>query len=624
MKLVRKDFEILIFGADRLRRYTQDTPVRPDVWLAFSESPSEPVPLLLSPLKGEAAPRLAQDLRSRLAAPRNPKKPSKLAYNQTVVAADLTFEEMMRAAMPLSDWWRREVKPIVGASVSGTLDELAETAGGDLLTGLLQGDEAALRDLQVTPGLALMVRIAGSLALAPELDETATSDREGLWREVWSSRAGEIVRRLARLYRELAPAPEKPSLWTINRNRPASSSVSRSSMAVKADAARRLFRIGCRDLRWAVLDSGIDATHPAFRRRDPKTDELEADRFATRVDKTFDFSVVRDLLSAEQFGQPLVPDSSLAHLHRVFALKPETLLDLRDKLLSGRDIDWSLVAEYLEVSHREGRYVIPEDRHGTHVAGILGGDVRPHELPKADLSEDLVGVCPDIGLYDLRVLNARGEGDEFSVMSALQFIRYLNSRADRPVIQGANLSLAIPHDVTNYACGRTPVCEECDRLVHSGVAVVTAAGNQGYKTFTTQEGGSYEGYLDISITDPGNADSVITVGSTHRYRPHTYGVSYFSSRGPTGDGRAKPDLVAPGERIEGPVPGGEVMTMDGTSMAAPHVSGACALLMARHAELIGDPARLKQVLKATATDLGRDRYFQGAGMLDVLRALQSI
>ena len=52
-----------------------------------------------------------------------------------------------------------------------------------------------------------------------------------------------------------------------------------------------------------------------------------------------------------------------------------------------------------------------------------------------------------------------------------------------------------------------------------------------------------------SITDPGNADGVITVGATHRFWPHTYGVSFFSSRGPTGDGRLKPDLVAPGEKI---------------------------------------------------------------------------
>jgi serine protease AprX len=101
-------------------------------------------------------------------------------------------------------------------------------------------------------------------------------------------------------------------------------------------------------------------------------------------------------------------------------------------------------------------------------------------------------------------------------------------------------------------------------------------------------------------------------------------VSYFSSRGPTGDGRLKPDLVAPGEKIESSIPEGGRATLDGTSMAAPHVSGAAALLMARHPELIGRPARIKEILCRTATDLGRERTFQGAGMLDVLRALQSV
>ena len=117
---------------------------------------------------------------------------------------------------------------------------------------------------------------------------------------------------------------------------------------------------------------------------------------------------------------------------------------------------------------------------------------------------------------------------------------------------------------------------------------------------------------------------MITVGATHREQPHTYGVSYFSSRGPTGDGRVKPDLVAPGEKITAPVPGSGLKTLDGTSQAAPHVSGAAALLLARHPELIGDPARVKELLCSTATDLGRDRSFQGAGLVDALRALQAI
>ena len=134
----------------------------------------------------------------------------------------------------------------------------------------------------------------------------------------------------------------------------------------------------------------------------------------------------------------------------------------------------------------------------------------------------------------------------------------------------------------------------------------------------------FESYHASSITDAGNAESVITVGATHRSMPHHYGVSYFSSRGPTGDGRPKPDLVAPGEKIVAPVPGQGYEVMDGTSMAAPHVSGAAALLLARHRELIGHPARVKKILCDTATDLGRERYFQGHGLVDVLRAIGSL
>jgi serine protease AprX len=70
-------------------------------------------------------------------------------------------------------------------------------------------------------------------------------------------------------------------------------------------------------------------------------------------------------------------------------------------------------------------------------------------------------------------------------------------------------------------------------------------------------------------------------------------------------------------------PGGEWGELDGTSMAAPHVSGAAAMLMAQYPELKGQPRQIKRILCESATDLGRERSLQGHGMLDVLRAMQS-
>jgi subtilisin family serine protease len=126
----------------------------------------------------------------------------------------------------------------------------------------------------------------------------------------------------------------------------------------------------------------------------------------------------------------------------------------------------------------------------------------------------------------------------------------------------------------------------------------------------------------------------MTVGSTS-CDPHLTGVSYFSSKGPTGDGRMKPDLVAPGERVisaaagsllqrAADVPGATYVENSGTSMAAPHVSGAAAGFLSVHREFIGRPDDVKQVLTSSATDLGRARNFQGAGAIDAMRAIQSI
>lgn len=72
------------------------------------------------------------------------------------------------------------------------------------------------------------------------------------------------------------------------------------------------------------------------------------------------------------------------------------------------------------------------------------------------------------------------------------------------------------------------------------------------------------------------------------------------------------------------IPGPSEDALSGTSMAAPHVSGAAAMLMARNPEFLGRAAEIKAILCESCTDLGRERSFQGAGMLDILRAMQRV
>ncbi len=585
----REELAAVFYGEGRVPPpWATDCPVRFDTWLAFAQPSAEAlgrrVDVILA-VNEEHGVRRVLDHFSNLGLLGliDP-----IAAGSFVVAR-LTLDELVRAVLPMTNLFG-----VVRLAQKVPEPELKQAAAdpdrpGNIVTPAPAEEEAERIDEQkrhLTWLMELLVAVAVNAAHGPP---PAGMSRQGAIDAVVAMLRNAVAE--AHLT-QLPAAPGKQVfdrrrrylVITVTTNRVAAPAVSRSRQTVKADAAEIVFAVDCSAIGWAVLDSGIDADHPAFAELDTSTVPPTQQR---RVVRVFNLVQARATLASD------ITDNGL--------------------------VDWTKALPFLEMSipnqpprPPQQAYQAPLDPHGTHVAGVLGGHWPAHGLR---------GMCPNIRLYDFRVLDGTGHGDEFAIVMALQAIRHINEQAGRLAIAGVNLSLSVPHDVATHSCGWTPVCIECDRLVRTGVIVVTSAGNTGFTGGVRAIGA---GYHTVSISDPGNTDSVLTVGSTHRSDPHRHGVSYFSSRGPTADGRLKPDVLAPGEDIDGPVLGTGISAMHGTSQAAAHVSGAAAMLIARHRELLGRPDRVKQILCSTATDLGREQSFQGHGLIDVLRAMQSV
>jgi serine protease AprX len=402
-----------------------------------------------------------------------------------------------------------------------------------------------------------------------------------------------------------AHGPSGSVVYRIWQDDDISVTLTHSLTTVKADAAQRAFQARGDNIVWAILDSGIHGEHDHF--------------------------------------------------------KPFKNLDLRPPL------------DHMDFTPLNNGAKVDKFGHGTHVAGIVAGywqsqspdpDGEPvagtemrdetsnDAVPRRDKLRSISGVAPECKLVSLKVVadldvvveprQKAGQGKVSWVLQAIDQIQQWNQYGKRLLIHGVNMSLGYDFDPRWFGCGQSPICVEVNRLVKSGVVVIVSAGNAGYSSFINAAGKSEARFSDLTITDPGNADLAITVGSTHRDMPHLYGVSYFSSRGPTGDGRMKPDLVAPGERIISCAAGREALKYDGkddqgnnlpavlyceqtgTSMAAPHVSGAVAAFLSVRREFIGQPERVKELFVDNAIDLRREPKFQGAGLLDIMKVLQAV
>ena len=295
--------------------------------------------------------------------------------------------------------------------------------------------------------------------------------------------------------------------------------------------------------------------------------------------------------------------------------------------------------------------------HGTHVAGILGGD--GEKSTGSAYTRTFRGIAPGVHQINLRVLDANGVGTDSAIIAAIERaiqlkllynIRVINLSVGRPVYESHTTD---------------PLCQAVEQAWKAGIVVVVAAGNEGRNNTFGNEGYG-------TIMSPANDPYVITVGSMKDMSTTSRGddqIASYSSKGPTSiDHVVKPDIVAPGNRIISLAASGNIAQasslalnlvpqsyyqrngsstaassdyymLSGTSMAAPMVSGAAALLIQKRPNLT--PDQVKAILMKTATktfpamsvtyDSATNQTFTsrydiftiGAGYLDVWAALNS-
>lgn len=235
--------------------------------------------------------------------------------------------------------------------------------------------------------------------------------------------------------------------------------------------------------------------------------------------------------------------------------------------------------------------------HGTHVASTAAGS-------GAASDGKYRGVAPEATIIAAKVLRGDGSGSQSDVMAGIEW-------AVQKGAQVINLSLGGPPTPCD---GTDALSELVDAAADTGVVVCVAAGNSGPGRST--------------VGSPGCARKVVTVGATVSDPSTDYDeIARFSSRGPTADGRRKPDLALPGVGIIAARAGGTSLgdvvndhytSLQGTSMATPHATGIAALLLSTNPEWSSEQVKQRMVVGARTMHL--DGNTQGAGRGDAYNA----
>lgn len=245
------------------------------------------------------------------------------------------------------------------------------------------------------------------------------------------------------------------------------------------------------------------------------------------------------------------------------------------------------------------KYCYDDASHGSHVSGILGGDGRSQK-------GKYCGIAPGCSLIHLKVLDRYGQGNLDPIIEA---IAWVIRQKEKYGIRILNISAGTEKLEVDEGARR--LLEWVERAWDSGLVVVVAAGNMGPEPMT--------------VTVPGISRKVITVGTSDQFQfPRKNGTASYSGCGPTRECICKPELVAPGTDVMSCSTswsrGRFYASKSGTSMAAPAISGAIALLLEQEPDL--ENVQVKMRLCESAVDLGYPKSRQGWGMPDLRRVLK--
>jgi serine protease AprX len=264
--------------------------------------------------------------------------------------------------------------------------------------------------------------------------------------------------------------------------------------------------------------------------------------------------------------------------------------------------------------------------HGTHVAGIAGGNRTAATSVTPAYSG---GSAPSVKLIDVRVLGALGSGRTSDVIAGINWVI-----ANKGVYNIRVINLSLGHPVTEPSA-TDPLCQAVAHAVASGITVVVSAGNYG----VTSTGAPVLG----GITSPGNSPFALTVGAIDTKGTLSRSddvVAPYSSKGPAEyEIVVKPDVVAPGTHIvsleaqnsylsatykQWHVAGSgknAYLRLSGTSMATAVVSGGAALLINAAPSLT--PAQVKMAMQMGAHFMPAEGLVAaGTGSVDFAQALK--